>query len=1050
MEEDVLRFWRRERIFEKVTARREGGPEFVFYEFPPTANSVPDMHHVLGRAYKDVYLRYKTMSGFHVNRRGGWDTHGLPVEIEIEKRLGITVKSQIESYGVARFNALCRKSAFDYIQDWERLTERIGFWVDLENAYVTFTNDYIESLWWILKTMWDKGLLYESDKVVPYCPRCCTPLSEHEVAQGIAEVEDYSLYFRLPLVEEPGTSLLVWTNTPWTLMGNVAVAAHPEMEYVKVEHPLPEGGVEQLILASELLETVFPGEQPKVLEHFKGRRLKGRRYRPLFTFQLPEKPAYFVLLGEFVTSRGTGLVHLAPGFGAEDLLAAKEHDLPLLKTVGEDGTFLPEVRPFSGRFVKDADPHIVRDLEARGLLLRSKRLKNNYPFCWHCATPLINYAHPTWFLRTAQVKEKMVELNRTVNWMPGYIREGRFGSRLKNNMDWAVSRERYWGTPLPIWECDTCHHRLCIGSVEELEHLTGQNLSSLDLHRPYVDDVRFPCPECGPSAGDRMQRVQHVVDAWFDSGSMPAGQWHFPFENREVFKVQFPADFICEAVDQTRGWFYTLHAVSSLLFESPAYLNAISLGRVLYLDGEKISKSRDNWIDPWDVINKHGADTFRWYLYTAAPPEQERRLSSELLEEGVRQTGRGFTLKLWNVLSFFVTYANLTGWSPVLPVENANVERHILDRWLLSELNALIQRVTDALNAYDVRRATCSMRAFVEDLSDWYLRCSRRRFSLAASEADRQAAFTTLHETLVILSKLIAPSMPFLAEELYQRLVCPGDFNLPKSIHLTDWPIPDAAKIDQALKQEVRLVKKLASLGHAARCREGIPVRQPLEEAAFSVGNQEEGQLLAKYEFLLRDELNVRRVRLIGSAGEAVAYSLNPLPKQLGSKYKQLYPRLCAAILDLDTEGVARALLSGHNLLVTVDGKAYTILPEDVKVHAEAPRGYASASEGAYLVALKTGLTPDLEEDGLKREFVHKLQGMRKRAGLKTDDRIHVYLDASPHLRRMIDARRMEILEEMRAVSLDELPGKELPEAHRLAFKLGAEQVAAAITVAIG
>jgi isoleucyl-tRNA synthetase len=1049
MEEDVLRFWRRERIFAKASARREGGPEFVFYEGPPTANGAPGVHHVLARAYKDVFPRYKTMRGCHVVRRGGWDTHGLPVEIEVEKRLGITTKSQIETYGIARFNQLCRKSAFDYIQDWERLTDRIGFWVDLEDAYVTFTNDYIESLWWILKTFWDKGLLYQAEKVVPYCPRCGTPLSDHEVAQGYAEVEDPSIYLRLPLVDEPGTSLLVWTTTPWTLPGNIAVAAHPELEYVKVERALPEGGVEQLILAGALLESVFPGEQPRVIDRFKGRRLKGRRYRPLFTFLLPEKPAYFVVLEEFVTAvDGTGLVHLAPAFGAEDLQAAQDHDLPRLETVGPDGVFLPEVRPFSGRFVKDAEPHIVRDLEARGLVLRSERLKHTYPFCWRCDTPLIYYARPTWFLRTTQYKDKMVELNRTVNWVPGHIRDGRFGNWLENNVDWALGRERYWGTPLPVWECETCHHRLCVGSVRELEQLAGQDLSLLDLHRPFVDEVRFPCPECGPAAGDRMQRVAHLVDAWFDSGAMPVAQWHFPFENQETFKEQFPADFICEAVDQTRGWFYSLHAVSTLLFEEPAYKNAISLGLVLDSAGQKMSKSRGNWIDPWGAIDKHGADALRWHLYTAAPPGQERRLSAGLLEEGVRQALRGFTLTLWNVYAFFVTYANLAGWSPNLTPKGQGVEREVLDRWLLSELHALIQQVTSALEAYDVPEATRPVGAFVEVLSGWYLRRSRQRFSESATEEERRSAFTTLYETLVALCKLLAPSMPFLAEELYQHLVRPADPAAPESVHLADWPEADQSKIDPDLNGEMRLVMKLASIGHAARSHAGIQVRQPLAEAAFSVSNRQEARLLEEYAPLLADELNVRSVRLLGSSGEAVAYSLKPLPRQLGGKYKALFPRLSAAILDLDTEGAARALLAGHNLLVAVDGKAYTILPEDVEVRAEARSGYTAASDGAYLAALRTELTPELEEEGLVRELLHRLQNLRKRAGLKISDRIRAYIDASPRLAQAVEAHHAEILVETRAVSLEIHPAGDLPEAHRAIFEFGGETATVAIAVA--
>jgi len=1020
MEEEVLRFWKRERIFAKSIALREGGPEFVFYEGPPTANGAPGVHHVLARACKDIFPRYKTMCGFHVARRGGWDTHGLPVEVEIEKRLGITAKSQIEAYGIDRFNYLCRKSTFDYIQDWERLTERIAFWVDLEDAYVTFTNEYIESLWWILKTFWDKGLIYQADSVVPYCPRCGTPLSDHEVALGYAETEDLSIYVRLPLVDEPGASLLVWTTTPWTLPGDVAVAAHPEAEYIKVERPLPDGGTERLILAAARLAAVFPGEALKVIERFKGRRLKGRRYHPLFTFLHPDKPAYTVVLEEFVTAvDGTGLVHLAPSFGAADLQAAQDHDLPRLETVATDGTFVPEVRSWSGKFVKDADPLIVQDLAARGLLLRSDRITHTYPFCWRCESPLIYYARPTWFLRTTQFKDQLVALNRSINWVPAHIRDGRFGDWLENNVDWALGRERYWGTPLPIWQCENCNHQLCISSLAELEKLTGKDLSLLDLHRPHIDEIHLPCPECGPAAGDAMHRVLHVIDAWFDSGAMPLAQWHYPFENREQFDAQFPADFICEAVDQTRGWFYSLHAISTLLFERAAYRNAISLGLALDSAGQKMAKSRGNWIDPWQVIDKHGADAFRLHLYTAAPPGQDRRFSAEALEDSVGLVVRNFTLPLWNVFNFFVTHANLEGWLPGVNSVKAPPPDNDLDRWLLSELHALVEGMTAALEAYDLLGATRPLQSFVDRLSNWYLRRSRRRFTRRANTADKLSAFSALFETLGTLSKLLAPVMPFLAEELYQNLVRPADPAAPESVHLASWPQADLARIDPALNTEMRLMMNLASLGHAARSQAGLPLRQPLLEAAFSVSNQDEARLVEKYASLLAEELNVKLVHLLGSAREAVVYSLLPLPRQLGSKYKALYPRLRAAILDLDIEGAARALLAGHNLTVGVDGQAYTILPEDVAVRADAQTGYAVASEGVYLAALRLELTPELEMEGLARQLVRRLQDLRKQAGLQLADRAQLVLDASPRLLQAIGAHRAYILDETQSTSLE-------------------------------
>ncbi len=1044
MEEDVLRFWRREHIFEKSSTLHQGSPEFVFYEGPPTANGKPGVHHVLARAFKDVFPRYKTMRGYHVVRRGGWDTHGLPVEIGVEKKLSFTSKAQIEAYGIAEFNKLCRRSAFDYIQDWERLTERIAFWVNLEDAYVTFTNEYIESVWWILKSLWEKGLLYQGNKVVPYCPRCGTPLSDHEVALGYRDTDDPSIYIRLPLVDEPNTSLLVWTTTPWTLPGNVAVAANPEVEYATIERTIPDGGTERLILAAARLDDVFGEEQVRVVETFKGRRLKGRRYKPLFTYLLPDKPAYHVILGDYVTTGdGSGLVHIAPAFGAEDMQAAQELDLPVLVTVAGDGTFIPEVRSWSGRFVKDADPLIIQDLQARGLLLKSGTNTHTYPFCWRCDTPLIYLARGTWYLRTSQFKEQLVELNQGINWVPEHIKDGRFGNWLENNVDWALGRERYWGTPLPIWECEFCQRQVCVGSIAELAELTGEDLSGLDLHRPFVDGVRFPCPDCSTTSGAQMQRVSELIDVWFDSGAMPVAQWHYPFENQEIFKHQYPADFICEAVDQTRGWFYSLHAISTLLFEQPAFKNVICLGLILDESGQKMSKSKGNVVDPREVIDQHGADAFRWYLYTASPPGQERRFSADLVGDVVRT----FTLTLWNVYSFFATYANLDGWQPApYPLDlgadtRAEDESGLaLDRWLLSELNALVHNVTEALENYDVTGAARPVAGFVDILSKWYLRRSRRRFWKSEADADKQAAYAVLHESLLTVSKLLAPFMPFLAEELYQNLVRSWDVQAPESVHLANWPTADPTRINAALNNDMRLVMKLASLGHAARSQAGIKVRQPLSAIAFSVSSKDEVQVLARYADLLADELNVKQVRALGSAGEAVSYSLKPLPKQLGGKYTALFPRISTAILDLDTEGTARALLAGHNLLVAIDGRPYTILPEEVEVRAEARSGFAVASEGAYLAALQTDLTHDLVLEGLAREFVRHVQELRKQVRLDIADRIHLQVDASPELAQAIAAHRQYIMGEVLALSLDEGMSQVESDPHTAELEFDGEQ----------
>ncbi len=1015
LEEGVLRFWKAHHIFEKSGQQRSGGPEYVFYEGPPTANGKPGVHHGLARAFKDIFPRYKVMRGFHVSRRGGWDTHGLPVEISVEKQLGFTNKSQIEAFGIAQFNELCRQSAFEYIQEWERFSDRLGYWVDFPTAYVTYTNDYIESVWWILKSFWDKGLLYQGYKVVPYCPRCGTPLSDHEVALGYRDAEDPSVYVRLPLVDEPGTSLLVWTTTPWTLPGNVAVAAHPEVDYVTVERELPEGGTERLVLARLLVEKVFGSEPVKVVDSYKGKKLKGKKYHPLYTFLPTDKPAYYVVLEEYVTTEdGTGLVHTAPAFGAEDMLASQHYDLPVLMTIGDDGTFLPEVRPWAGQFVKQADPFITDDLQRRGLLFRAGRFTHTYPFCWRCDTPLLYYARRTWYIRTSQYKNLLVGINQNINWVPDHIRNGRFGNWLENNVDWALGRERYWGTPLPVWVCQSCGHQTAVGSVAELSELTGSDLSSLELHRPYVDEIEFPCPQCtGP-----MRRVPELIDVWFDSGAMPYAQWHYPFENQQIFEEQYPADYICEAVDQTRGWFYSLHAISTMLFERESFKNVICLGLILDADGLKMSKSRGNVVDPWDVLNAHGADAFRWYLYTASPPGQERRFSVDLVGEVMRN----FTLTLWNVYSFFVTYANLDKWVPngldptlsgTIPVQDGG-----LDRWLRSELHALVGQVTEALENYDVTGATRPLQTFVDNLSKWYLRRSRRRFWKSESDADKQAAYATLYEALVTLSKLLAPSMPFLAEELYQNLVRSFDSAAPESVHLADWPVFDPAAVDEGLNRDMELAMRLASLGHAARNQAQIKVRQPLSEVAFSVANQEEAQALVRYADLLADELNVKHVRALGSAGEVVSYGLKPLPKQLGQKYKGLFPKVSQALLALDAAQAGPALLAGRPVVVTVEDQRLEVQPDEVEVRAEARSGLVVASEGAYLAALKTELTPDLVQEGLAREFVRRVQDFRKQAEFDIADRIRLFVQATPLLAAAIEAQRDYIMGETLTVEL--------------------------------
>jgi len=993
MEEGILKYWKENDVFHKTLEEREGNPEYVFYEGPPTANGRPGVHHVLARAIKDIFPRYKFMQGFNVSRRGGWDTHGLPVEIEVEKQLGFSNKQDIENFGIDKFNALCRDSAFTYIQEWEKLTDRIAFWVDLENAYVTYKNPYIESVWWILKQYWEKDLLYQGFKVVPYCPRCGTPLSDHEVAQGYDDAEDPSVFVRMRLVDDPDTSFLVWTTTPWTLPANVAIAAGADVDYVKIERVLHADHKEKLILAEPLLEKIFSDEPYIVLERFKGQKLEGVQYEPLFKFLPLEKPAHRVVLGDFVTTEdGSGLVHIAPAFGADDMNVSIEHDLPILQTVAPDGTFIPQVTPWAGVFVKDADSSITQNLKERGLLFRSGTIIHTYPFCWRCNTPLLYYARPTWFIRTSAYKKRMVELNDKINWYPAHIKNGRFGNWLENNVDWALGRERFWGTPLPVWQCNSCRHQVCVGSVAELSERSGKDQTGLDLHRPYVDQVQLTCSECG----GEMQRVPELIDVWFDSGSMPISQWHYPFENQEKFKQQYPADFISEAVDQTRGWFYSLHAISTLLNDEVAFKNVICLGLILDEEGYKMSKSRGNIVSPWEVIEKNGADAMRWYLYTATPPGQERRFSSNLVAEVLRN----FTLTLWNTYSFFVTYANLDGWKPD-PVTKP--EYSALDKWVLSELHALVRDVTYALENYDVLGATRPIEAFVDQLSNWFLRRSRRRFWKSESDGDKYAAYATLYEALVTISKLLAPTMPFMAEEMYQNLVYNQDPIKDLSVHLSHWPTFDPALIDEKLNHEMELVMKLASVGHAARNKANRKVRQPLSEVAFSVGNIEEREVIEKYADILEDELNVKKARTLDAATEAVAYELKPLPKQLGQKYGAKFPALRAAILGFNAEEAANKLLANKPLEIKLDSETYLILPEEIEVRTLAKEGYAVASEGAYLAALVTDLTPELEKEGLAREFVRRVQDLRKMADFEIADRIKLTYVATPKLKEAVE-----------------------------------------------
>lgn len=982
METNILQLWRDKNIFHRSMEEREGGPEYVFYEGPPTANGRPGIHHVLARAFKDLFPRYKTMQGYYVQRRGGWDTHGLPVEIEVEKKLGLSGKQQIEAYGIEEFNRLCRASAQEYINEWERTTERMAFWVDLDTAYVTFKNEYIESLWWILQQFWQKNLLYQGYKVVPYCPRCGTPLSSHELSLGYKEgTIDPSVYVKFAVKDEPGTYLLAWTTTPWTLPGNVALAVGANIDYVKVR----DKSGDLLYMAADLAETVLtPGYE--VMERLKGSDLVGKHYEPLYRFFPVEQDYAYVVAADFVsTEDGTGIVHIAPAFGADDMEVGRRNNLPLIMTIDSAGKFKPEVTPWAGVFVKEADPAIEQELASRGLLYKSGKYEHTYPFCWRCDSPLLYYAKETWYIRTSQYRDRLVELNNEINWYPEHIRTGRFGNWLENNIDWALGRDRFWGTPLPIWKSDKpdSTYMECIGSIAELEQKVGRKLEDIDLHRPYVDRLTWPAPD-----GGTMRRVSEVIDVWFDSGAMPVAQWHYPFENHAKWESQAQADYICEAIDQTRGWFYTLHAISTLLFDRPAYKNVICLGHILAEDGSKMSKSKGNVVNPWEVFDTHGADATRWNMYTSGPPGNSRRFSVNLVGETVRK----FLNTLWNTYSFFVTYANLSDWTPDLNFAARPAPTNLLDRWVLSELHKLVRETTAAMESYDVTGYTRPIGVFVENLSNWYVRLSRRRFWDGDPEA-----LATLHEVLVTLGQLLAPATPFISEELYQNLVVRVDSNAPDSVHLSRWPAVNAAHIDEQLSADMEVVQRVTSLGHAARQSANLKVRQPLAQVVVRTRTNEERAGLLRLQQFVLDELNVKTLAFTDAAGDLVDVSVFPYPKQLGQKYGKGYPKIRAAMAEMDQFALASRFQAGESVEIEAEGETYLVAPEDVEVRSAPRQGYSVAEAGGYLVAVTTEVDTALEQEGYARELVRRIQQLRKDAELAISDRIVTYIAHKPN-----------------------------------------------------
>ncbi|HEX2098584.1 MAG TPA: isoleucine--tRNA ligase [Rubrobacteraceae bacterium] len=987
LEREVLELWKRIGAFEKSVERRPKDNPFVFYEGPPTANGRPGFHHALARAFKDLVPRYKTMQGYRVERKGGWDCHGLPVELQVEKELGLSGKNDVERYGVEEFNHLCRESVFRYVEDWRRMSDRLGFWVDMENAYWTLDNSYIESVWWALKELYDQDLLYEDYKVTAHCPRDQTSLSSAEVAMGYETVTDPSVYVKLPLVNEPGTSLLIWTTTPWTLVSNAAVAAHPDVEYATVQI-----NGERLILARELLERVFGEDDHEILSTQKGRDLEGLKYCRPFDYVPVEGSdrVFTVVLGDYVTTvEGTGLVHTAPAYGEDDARIGRRYGLPILHPVRPDGTFDKRVGPFAGVFVKEANPGLVEELKEKGLLFRAESYEHSYPHCWRCGTPLLYYAKKGWYARTTAVLAELLRENEEINWVPEHIKWGRFGDWLRNNVDWALSRERYWGTPLPIWRCEEGHTTV-VGSIGELKDRSLGPLPN-DLHRPYIDKVEISCKECSKKA----TRVPEVLDAWFDSGSMPFAQGHYPFEEKEAFGRHFPADFICEGVDQTRGWFYSLLAVSTMLFDRSSYKACLVLGHVLDAEGKKMSKSRGNVVDPWEIFEKQGADALRWALYTATSPGNARRFSEDQVDEAVRK----HLLTLWNTYSFFVTYARIDGFDPKEDYVEPK-ERSLMDRWSLGRLQLTTRTVAERLDAYDVTAAGRAVGEFVDELSNWYVRRSRRRFWKGEDDLDKKAAHSTLYECLVAIAELSAPFTPFIAEALYQNLVVNTDREAPESVHLADWPEVDESLVDEGLTRRMTAARRVVTLGRAARNAAAIKTRQPLREVIVVSGETAEADKFQEgVESLMEivlDELNVKELRF-GEVESLLQYDLKPNLSVVGPKYGKLVPELRRALAEAPPELGAQAAM-GEEIQLRVDGRKILLRPEELLVEPKEREGYTLVREGDLAVALRTELDPELVEEGLVRELVHKVQNLRREKKFEIEEIISLSLRGSSRI----------------------------------------------------
>ena len=971
-EKETLKFWKDNQIFEKSVQLRQGAPAYTFFDGPPTANGKPHIGHVLTRAMKDIIPRYKTMRGYDVLRKAGWDTHGLPVELEVEKELGLDGKEQIEQYGVIPFIQKCKESVWKYKGEWEVMSDRMGFWADMDNPYITYDNDYIESEWWALKAIYEKGLLYKGHKIVPYCPRCGTALSSHEVAQGYKEVKETSATVRFRVPDEENTYFLAWTTTPWTLPSNVSLCVNPDVTYAYVR----VDGKETFIMAKDLIEAVLEGHETEIVKEVLGKELEYKHYEPLFECTRKAaggKDAFYVMVDDYVTTTdGTGIVHNAPAFGEDDYRVCKKYDLPFVQMVDSKGEMCGGT-PWDGVFVKKADPMVLKDLDERGLLFAAPRFEHSYPFCWRCDTPLIYYARSSWFIAMTKVKDRLIDYNRRINWIPETIKEGRMGNFLENVIDWGISRERYWGTPLPVWVCDKCGKIHVVGSRKELSELTGCD-ENVELHKPYVDPLTWKC-ECGGT----MRREPVVIDCWFDSGSMPFAQWHYPFENKDKFQRRYPANFISEAIDQTRGWFYTLSAIAACLFDSPAFLNCIVLGHVQDKEGRKMSKHIGNVVDPWVLLDNQGADAVRWYFYTSSMPWLPNRFSAEAVSESQRKYMGTF----WNTYAFYILYADIDNFDPT---QHKLVRENLtpMDRWILSRLNTLMGRVEAYLDDLKMTEAGREMQDFMDDLSNWYVRRCRERYWGKDMTADKEAAYMTLYTVLRTMALISAPFTPFMSETMYQNMVRTVDKSAPESIHLCDWPKKDESFIDPELEANMAAVLDIVVLGRSARNAANIKNRQPV--ASMYV----QGKALPDmYVSIIADELNVKEVKFVDDASSFISYRVKPQLKTLGPHYGKLLPKINQYLAG---EGVGNAVVAAHNrgesYKFDIDGTEISLAAEDVLVSTEENAGFVTVTEHDLSVVLDTNLTPELIEEGFVREIVSKVQTMRKEAGFEVTDHI--------------------------------------------------------------